>query len=100
MTRQIENKEEIVSEKSERKVVIPGEVIVVGDDFLPGDGARRDGEKVVSSRFGLAEIVGRVVRVLALFGTFIPRRGNVIIGRITDVTFRGCLLYTSPSPRD
>ena len=92
MTRQIENKEEIVSEKSERKVVIPGEVIVVGDDFLPGDGARRDGEKVVSSRFGLAEIVGRVVRVLALFGTFIPRRGNVIIGRITDVTFRGWVI--------
>jgi|SRR3989339_1495181 len=92
MTRQTDNKEEIVSEKSERKVVVPGEVIVVGDDYLPGEGARRDGEKVVSSRFGLAEIVGRVIRVLSLFGTFIPRRGNVIIGRVTDVTFRGWVI--------
>ena len=92
MTRQTDNKEEIVSEKSERKVVVPGEVIVVGDDYLPGEGARRDGEKVVSSRFGLAEIVGRVIRVLSLFGTFIPRRGNVIIGRVTDVTCRGWVI--------
>jgi exosome complex component RRP4 len=89
MTRQIDNKEEVISEKAERKVVVPGEVIVVGEDYLPGDGARREGEKVVSSRFGLAEIVGRVIRVLSLFGTFIPRRGNVVIGRVTDVTFRG-----------
>ena len=89
MTRQIDTKEEAVSEKSERKVVVPGEVIVVGDDYLPGEGARREGEKVIASRFGLAEIVGRVIRVLAMFGTFIPRRGNVIIGRVTDVTFRG-----------
>ena len=64
----------------------------MGDDYLPGEGARRDGEKVVSSRFGLAEIVGRVIRVLSLFGTFIPRRGNVIIGRVTDVTFRGWVI--------
>lgn len=76
-------------QSSERKIVIPGEVIVSGDDYLPGDGARREGEKVISSRFGLAEVVGRVVRVISLFGTFIPRRGNVIIGRVTDVTFYG-----------
>lgn len=76
----------------ERKVVVPGETIVSGDDYLPGDGVRREGEKVVSSRFGLAEVVGRVVRVISLFGTYIPRRGNVVIGRVTDVTFYGWVI--------
>ena len=26
---------------TERKIVIPGEVIVSGDDFLPGEGTKR-----------------------------------------------------------
>jgi len=77
------------SEHSTRKVVIPGEVIVSGEDYLPGEGSRRESENIVSSRFGLAEIVGRVVRVLAIFGAFVPRRGNVVIGRISDINFRG-----------
>ena len=77
------------SEHSARKVVVPGEIIVSGEDYLPGEGSRRESENIVSSRFGLAEIVGRVVRVLAIFGAFIPRRGNVVIGRISDINFRG-----------
>ncbi len=75
-----------------RKVVVPGEVITSGEDFLPGEGTRREGENIVASRFGLAEIVGRVVRVITIFGAFIPRRGNVVIGRVVDITFYGWLL--------
>ena len=76
----------------ERKVVVPGETIVSGEDFLPGEGTRREGENVLASRFGLAEIAGRLVKVIPLFGAFIPRRGNVVIGRVTDITMRGWLI--------
>ena len=55
-----------------RKPVVPGEIIISGEDYLPGDGARRERENVVASRFGLAEISGRVVKVISLFGAFIP----------------------------
>lgn len=72
-----------------RKAVIPGEVIVSGEDYLPGEGTRREGENVVASRFGLAEESGRVVKVIAITGAFIPRRNNVIIGRVTNITFNG-----------
>ncbi len=72
-----------------RRVVVPGEIIVSGDDYLPSEGARREGVNVIASRFGLAEESGRVVKVIAITGAFIPRRNNVIIGRVTNITFNG-----------
>ena len=69
-----------------------GKVIVSGEDFLPGEGARRIGNDVVSTRFGLAEEAGRMIKVIAITGAFIPRRNNVVIGRVTDITFHGWLV--------
>ncbi len=78
--------------KAERKVVIPGEVIISGDDFLPGEGVRREGEDLIASRYGLAEQVGRVVKIIPITGAFVPRRGNVVLGRIIDVLHNGWLV--------
>ena len=47
-----------------RKIVIPGEIIVSGEDYLPGEGARREGENVVASRFGLAEEAEGIRKIL------------------------------------
>jgi len=89
-----EAEEETFSEDvpKKRKAVIPGEIIVSGEDFLPGDGARREGNDVVSTRFGLAEEAGRMIKVIPIMGAFIPRRNNVVIGRVTDITFHGWLV--------
>ena len=32
--------------KEERQLVVPGEVIVSGDDFLPGDFTRKQGKDI------------------------------------------------------
>lgn len=77
---------------TKRRVIVPGEVIVSGEDFLPGEGARRNGTNIMATRFGLAEEAGRVVRVIPISGAFIPRRNNVVIGRVTDITFAGWLV--------
>src|SRR3990167_4611760 len=77
---------------SKRKIVIPGEVIVSGEDYLPGEGVRREGDDVIANKFGLAEQTGKVVKVIPLSGAFVPRRNNVVLGRITDITFNGWLL--------
>src|SRR3989344_126345 len=87
-----EASEEDSSLDTKRKVVVPGEVIVDGEDYLPGDGTRREGTKIVSSKFGLAEEAGRVIRLIPIFGAFIPRRNNVVIGRVTDITHAGWLV--------
>jgi len=80
------------SEPSKRKVVVPGEIIVSGEDFLPGEGCFRDGENILAGRFGLAEESGRVVKVIQVSGAFIPRRNNVIIGRVIDIISKGWLI--------
>jgi len=79
---------------TKRRIVVPGETIVSGEDYLPGEGTRREGLNIVASKFGLAEEAGRVVKLIPIFGAFIPRRSNVIIGRVTDITHAGWLVDT------
>ena len=75
-----------------RRVVIPGEVIISGEDYLPSEGARREGKDIVASRFGLAEEAGKVIKVIAITGAFVPRRNNVVIGRVINITMNGWLV--------
>ena len=86
---EVENNEQ---EETKRKVVVPGEKIVSGEDFLPGDNTRRDGKNILASKFGLAEEKGRLVRVIPLSGVYIPRRGNIVIGKVIDLTFNGWIV--------
>lgn len=76
----------------ERKVVVPGEMIASGEDFLPGEHTRREGEKILASRYGLLDIKGRLVKIIPLSGVYIPRRGNAVIGKVVDVTFNGWII--------
>ena len=76
----------------DRKIVIPGEVIVKGDDFLPGDGTERRGSEIVAIKYGLAEESGKLVKVIPLSGVYQPRRGNVVIGNVENITFNGWLI--------
>ncbi len=82
----------MTKEKSERKLVIPGETIVSGDDYLPGDFTKKEGEEIIAHRFGLAEINGRVVKIIPVSGIFEPRRGNTVIGRVEDINFSGWMI--------
>jgi exosome complex component RRP4 len=78
--------------KKERKLVIPGETIVTGDDYLPGDFTRKDGNEIIANRYGLVEINGRVVKIIPVSGVFEPRRGNNVIGRVEDINFSGWMV--------
>ncbi len=77
---------------SERKIVVPGEVIVKGNDFLPGEGTQKNGEEIIAQRYGLAEEQNKLVKVIPLSGPYMPRRGNVVIGKVENITFNGWLL--------
>lgn len=77
---------------SERKVVIPGEVIFSGDDYLPGDGTEKKGNEIVSLRFGLAEEMSKLVKVIPLSGVYQPRRGNIVIGKVVLLTHNGWVI--------
>lgn len=71
---------------------MPGETIIQGNDFLPGDGTRREGQNILANRYGLAETDNKLVRVIPLSGAYVPRRGNAIIGKVVNVNYRGWLI--------
>ncbi len=73
----------------ERDVVIPGEVLAEGMDYLPGDNTYRENENIYSKVLGLVSLQGRVLRITPLSGPYIPRPGDKIIGRVTDIAFSG-----------
>ena len=74
---------------SNRKIIIPGEVIVKGDDFLPGEGTEKTDKGIIALRFGLAEESNKLVKVIPLSGVYQPRRGNVVIGQVANITMNG-----------
>jgi exosome complex component RRP4 len=91
MDKEIENK----PIKKERKLVVPGETIISAEDHLPGDFTRNEAGNIVANRYGLADISGKVVKIIPISGTFEPRRGNTVIGRVEDLTFNGWVIDVS-----
>ncbi|TKJ17027.1 RNA-binding protein [Candidatus Woesearchaeota archaeon B3_Woes] len=79
----------------EKEVVVPGECLAEGMDTLPGQGTYREGEKIFSSRIGLLSIDNRAIKIIPLTGKYIPKRGDTIIAKITDVIMSGWLLDTN-----
>jgi len=77
---------------AERKIVVPGESIISGEDYLPGNGTRREDEDIIASKFGLVDISDRLIKVIPLSGRYVPRRGNTIIGQIVDYNMKGWMI--------
>ena len=83
---------------SERKIVIPGEVIVSGDKYLPGEGTEKKDNDIIAIIYGLSEETKGLVKVIPLSGVYHPRRGNVVIGKVENVTFNGWIIdITAPN---
>lgn len=78
-----------MTEENKRQIVIPGEVIVKGEDYLPGEGTEKKGSEIVAIRYGLSEISNKLVKVILLSGVYQPRKGNVVIGQVENMTFNG-----------
>ncbi len=82
----------MTDEKSNRKIVIPGEIISKGEEYLPGDGTEKKGNEIIALKYGLAEESNKLVRIIPLSGVYQPRRGNVVIGEVENITFNGWVI--------
>ncbi|MBI4447573.1 RNA-binding protein [Candidatus Woesearchaeota archaeon] len=71
----------------DKQIVVPGEEVAEGMDFLPAPGTFRDGDKIVACQLGLVNISGRLIKVIPLEGAYMPKRGDVVIGKINDLTY-------------
>src|SRR3989338_6337098 len=75
-----------------RQIVIPGETIFSGENYLPGDGTEKKGKDIVAIKYGLAEETNKLVKVIPLSGVYLPRRGNLVIGKVENITFNGWVI--------
>ncbi len=79
----------------EKDIVIPGEVLAEGMDYLPGDNTYREDDKIYSKVIGLANLTGRVLKVTPLAGPYVLKVGDKIIGTVTDIAFSGWRIDTA-----
>lgn len=82
---------------NKRQIVIPGEKIVEGDDYLPGDATEKREGAIVALKYGLAEISDKLVKVIPLSGVYQARRGNIVIGTVQNILFNGWLINIGAS---
>jgi len=75
-----------------KDVVVPGEELAIGMDYLPGFGTYRTKESVRASRLGLISIEGRAVKIIPLSGVYSPKKDDTIIGKITDIVMSGWII--------
>lgn len=74
-----------MSTTEERRLVLPGDLVVEGEGYELGANVYRDGVKIYSHVIGLVSIVDNKVSVTALRGVYIPKRGDVVIGIVREV---------------
>ncbi|MBN1544202.1 RNA-binding protein [Candidatus Woesearchaeota archaeon] len=79
----------------DKEVVVPGETLATGMDFLPSYGTYREGDKILASRLGLVTIEGKVIKLVPLSGVYHPKRGDTIIGHVTEILLSGWRIDTN-----
>ncbi len=76
----------------DKDIVVPGEVLAEGMDYLPAGGAFREGEQIVASQLGLINVNNRLVKLIPLSGRYYPKVGDNVIGRVVDILMSGWLV--------
>jgi exosome complex component RRP4 len=79
----------------EKQIVVPGEILAEGLDYLPGAGTYRNNDKIIACRLGIVNVEGRAIKTIALSGRYMPNKNDVIIGKVIDITFSGWRLDTN-----
>lgn len=79
----------------EKEIVVPGELLAEGMGHLPSFGTYRQGNDIRAQRLGLVSIDGKVIKLIPLSGRYMPKRNDIIIGKIIDVLMSGWRLETN-----
>jgi len=69
----------------EKEIVVPGQVLARGMEYLPANGTYREGNEIRALQIGMVNISGRLIKLIPLKGVYVPKVNDVVIGRIVDV---------------
>ena len=70
----------------DKQMVIPGDILA-DDEYHSGRGTFKEDSKICSSLVGLVAVRDKKISVIPLQSKYIPKRGDVVIGEITDIRF-------------
>jgi exosome complex component RRP4 len=73
----------------DKDVVTPGEVLAEGMEYLPSQGTYRKDERIYANQTGLLTIEGKVLKTIPLAGGYMPRKYDVVIGKVIDILMTG-----------
>ena len=76
----------------DKEIVVPGELLADGMDYLPSTGTYRDENSILSFQVGLINIDGRAIKVIPLTGKYNPKRNDTIIGEVVNITMNGWIV--------
>ena len=76
----------------EREIVVPGQVLAEGMDYLPDQGTFREEDKIIASNVGMVSVKGRLIKLIILNGKYVPKNGDTVIGKVTNAFFNNWLV--------
>ena len=68
-----------------KQIVTPGDLLAE-NDYVAGDNTYKENGKIYATRVGLVDYDNRRVSVVALKAFYVPYIGDLVIGKVTDVT--------------
>lgn len=74
---------------SEKDIVVPGEIVAKGMDLVPARFLIRDGENLIATKIGIVSSRGSLVKLISLSGEYIPKKEDIIIGKVVGINFNG-----------
>lgn len=79
----------------QKDIVVPGDILVEGMDYVPGQGTYRLNDKIYASLLGLVDINKNVIKMIPLSGRYEPKRDDIIIGKVIDIAMSGWRIDTN-----
>lgn len=73
----------------DKDVVVPGDTLADDLGYIPGHGTYRYQQHLMASRLGLVNVEGKVVKIIPVSGKYLPKRNDVVIGKVFDILMAG-----------
>jgi len=68
-----------------KELVTPGDLLAEGE-YTAGENTYKEDAKIYATRVGLVDYTAREVFVIALKAFYVPKFGDTVIGKVTEVT--------------
>ena len=79
----------------DRSIVVPGDVLATGMEYLPSQGTYRLGDNIQAERLGMLRVEGKVLKIIPLAGRYLPKPSDIIICKVIDVMMSGWRVDTN-----